>query len=251
MDEGGAKTLSWASEFVEQSVHAEIEQSEKIKGFMTRKQILELNGVDFKEAQAAGIVEEMTKDLLDTFYKEAHVDPKDPALVQDSKYDQLKKFYYEFRAASKEIENSTHTRQLQVSTNAMKIDSCSKMLNDSFKAQVKIEHTSYIDLQNKVKAVLQGKSRLDKEITGLKDLLAELQSNSKLGDISKEFAKKLKVLEDFVSSIRSKHPVVTKIDSSDDSTCATALQEWTEMGDHMIIHIEGAKSMKTGMRALI
>ena len=106
-------------------------------------------------------------------------------------------------------------------------------------------------MQNKVKAVLQGKSRLDKEITGLKDLLAELQSNSKLGDISKEFAKKLKVLEDFVSSIRSKHPVVTKIDSSDDSTCATALQEWTEMGDHMIIHIEGAKSMKTGMRALI
>ena len=129
--------MSWASEFVEQSVHAEIEQSEKIKGFMTRKQILELNGVDFKEAQAAGIVEEMTKDLLDTFYKEAQVDPKDPALVQDSKYDQLKKFYYEFRAASKEIENSTHTRQLQVSTNAMKIDSCSKMLTDSCKAQVK------------------------------------------------------------------------------------------------------------------
>ena len=66
-----------------------------------------------------------------------------------------------------------------------------------------------------------------------------------------EFEKKLHVISDFITLIRNKNAQINKVDVSDNDGCQKILGEWKIHQDHMVVHMEGAKSMKKAMQALL
>ena len=56
------------------------------------------------------------------------------------------------------------------------------------------------------------------------------------------------ILKDFLGTLRTAYAMVKEIDVSSEDDCAKALSQWTTYGNHMLIHQEGVKGMKSGMK---
>ena len=254
--EHGPKDLTWAAAYIETSTHDEQTEREKIKGMCTRKEILDMEGID-TEGMPEKMKEEILNELLQQLWARLKTDPsKDPSLVADHRIPQMKKYYYEHDAKIKERETDTRSQSMNVQTTGFKMETAQKMLTHvESDPNIKIENPWHVELMVKVKAVWQAKGKLDKEETLLKDTLADFETavHGKAGfdKIVKEYEVKLGVLTTFLTDLRKSYAKVSKIDPSDEALCKTALAEWQSFGEHMLIHQEGGKQMKAGMRAFI
>ena len=248
--EHGPKDLSWAAQYTETSNHDNIEEKSKSKGYMTRKQIFEAEGMN--EATKETCLQE----LLQAFYARIGSDPsKDPSLVKKhDKVAAMSKFYYEFEQNILEKEVDSKSSSLSINAQGFKMDQANKMLADGKAGQVKIENPSHVELLAKVKAVWTAKQKLDREEAALKDCLADLEhaavNKKSLKDIVSDFTKKMQLLHDFLISIRKAYAKVTKLEPSDESGCKKALDEFVDFGNLMLVHQEGVKTMKASMKAL-
>ena len=124
--EHGPKDLSWAAQYTETSNHDNIEEKSKSKGYMTRKQIFEAEGMN--EATKETCLQE----LLQAFYARIGSDPsKDPSLVKKhDKVAAMSKFYYEFEQNILEKEVDSKSSSLSINAQGFKMDQANKMLAD-------------------------------------------------------------------------------------------------------------------------
>ena len=249
--ENGPKNMQWAAGYVEKTSSSSMDESMISKGWFTKKQILEMNGVSTQgldQKTADGILQE----LLDTFYKEHSIDPTGQNLIQDSKFEQLKKYYYEHFDKILQKDITQTTTEMSVSSSGLKIEQCKNMLADAAGSGcIKLENPAHVEMVNQAKIVTIGKEKLQKEHMVLMDLLAQIAQNGKHKTVVSEFEKKLQVISDFITLIRNKNAQTNKVDGSDNDGCQKVLGEWKIHQDHMVVHMEGAKSMKKAMQALL
>ncbi len=254
--ENGPKNLDWASTYLETSSHDTVTEKNALKGMFSRKEILEAEGVDMDGLDEKA-KETILKEILGELYNRLGLDvAKEPGLFNDHKIHQLKKYYYESTPKVQEKEIDLKSSQMQIEGSGISISHARKMLSDSTSSGsvVKVENPHHVQLMNKVKAVMQAKSRLEKEETSLKDIFAELEASVKgkpaFIQILKEYDSKMTVLKDFLGTLRSEHALIKDIDASSEEACNKALAKWTTHGEHMLIHQEGVKGMKSGMKGM-
>ena len=254
--ENGPKNLEWASNYLKTSSHDNVTEKNVVKGMFGRKEILELEGVDVDGVDEK-TKEAILKEVLDELYKRLGLDvTKNPELFKDHKIHQLKKYYYESAPKVHEKEIDQKGSQMQIEATGLNIGFAHKMLTDApgSGSAIKVENPRHVQLMNKVKAVMQAKTRLEKEETALKDIFAELETSVKgkpaYVQILKEYENKMTILKDFLGTLRTDFALVKDIDPSSVDACNNALAKWGTHGDHMMIHQEGVKAMKSGMRGM-
>ena len=232
---------------METSSHDNVTEKNVVKGMFGRKEILELEGVDV-DGVGEKTKEAILKEVLDELYKRLGLDvTKNPELFKDHKIHQLKKYYYESTPKVHEKEIDQKGSQMQIEATGLNIGFAHKMLTDApaSGSAIKVE---------KVKAVMQAKTRLEKEETALKDIFAELETTVKgkpaYVQILKEYENKMTILKDFLGTLRSDYALVKDIDPSSVEACNKAMAKWSTHGDHMLIHQEGVKGMKSGMKGV-
>ena len=180
--ENGPKKLDWASNYLETSSHDNVTEKNVVKGMFSRKEILDLEGVDVDGVDEK-TKEAILKEVLDELYKRLGLDvTKNPELFKDHKIHQLKKYYYESTPKVHEKEIDQKGSQMQIEATGLNIGFAHKMLTDApaSGSAIKVENPHHVQLMNKVKAVMQAKTRLEKEETALKDIFAELETSVKV-----------------------------------------------------------------------
>ena len=198
-----------------------------------RKEILELEGVDVDGVDEK-TKEAILKEALDQLYKRLGLDvTKNPVLFKDHKIHQLKKYYYESTPKVQEKEIDQKGSQMQIEATGLNIGFAHKMLTDApaSGSAIKVENPHHVQLMNKVKAVTQAKTKLEKEETALKDIFAELETTVKgkpaYVQILKEYENKMTILKDFLGTLRTAYAMVKEIDASSEDDCTKALAQWT------------------------
>ena len=250
----GSKNLNWGTEFLEKSSENVLESSGRKKGYYTKAQILEMHGikvdcVDEKKADA------MLKHLLEKCYKEAELDPNDPSLFQDSPFDELKEYFYIKEKDHSEDQVTSRQRELSIYTTGMKCEKIQPMLLGAGSSTdiVKVENPHYQELKNKQQAVFSAKTRLEKEILQLQDMHADMLALNKdeHKQVLKESKEKLVGMDQFLQALRKAKADMQSIDQSDKDACLDQLKVWNSLGEHMLVHMEGAKALKTKLKALL
>ncbi|CAE7778714.1 unnamed protein product [Symbiodinium sp. CCMP2592] len=254
--EHGPKDLSWAATYLESDKHDSVTERCTTKGMRTRKQILELEGIDTDGMDEAA-KQECLKELLDALWAWLKTDPtKDPDLVQDHKIPAMKKYYYEYLDPLKEKEVDTKSQSMTVKAEGFKMEAAKKMITSKpSDPNIKLENPWHVELMAKVKPVWTAKAKLDREETALKDTLCEfaVAVNGKPGfeKLVDDYEAKMGVLHNYLLQLRKAYAAVSKVTPSDQDECTKALVEWTTFGEQMLIHQEGVKQMNRGMKAFL
>ena len=66
----------------------------------------------------------------------------------------------------------------------------------------------------------------------------------------KKYENKMTILRDFLGTLRTDFALVKNIDPSSVDACNNALAKWSTHGEHMMMHQEGVKAMKSGMKSI-
>ena len=242
----GPKNLAWSAEVLETSINAQNKVQTVTKVFFSRLEILNKEGVH-TEGMDESTKDTVLQEPLKIFYARVGVNcDKDEGLVQDHTIPQLKKSYYEHKEKMQEAEVYEKTSKLAVNAKGMKIDHAQKMLADPSSSNVtKTENPLHVELMNKMNAVMQAKSKLEKDETNLKDIHADFEENvlGKPGtqSIIEKYKKVMASITDYLKMLRKAHVKVLKIDPSCEEVVQQALTEWTQYGETMLAHQEGMK----------
>ncbi|CAE7684273.1 unnamed protein product [Symbiodinium sp. CCMP2592] len=254
--EHGPKDLSWAATYLESDQHDSVTERCTTKGMRTRKQILELEGIDTDGMDEAA-KQECLKELLDVLWARLQTDPtKDPDLVQDHKIPAMKKYYYEYLDPLKEKEVDTKSQSMTVKAEGFKMEAAKKMITSKpSDPNIKLENPWHVELMAMVKPVWTAKAKLDREETALKDTLCEfaVAVNGKPGfeNLVNDYETRMGVLHNYFLQLRKAYAAVSKVTARDQDECTKALAERTTFGEQMLIHQEGVKQMNRGMKAFL
>lgn len=253
--EHGGKDLTWSATYFESNVVEDITEKSTRKGMMTRKQILDLEGIDVSEMDN-DTKNECLQELLKKLWDRLKMNPEShPQLIEKHKIEAMNRYYYE-HVDQKDTELNKNSQELSVQAAGIRMDTAQKMItNRPSDPNVKIENMWHVDLMAKVKPVWQAKAKLERDEATLKDILCEFENavEGKKGfkEIVQDYESKMEVLHEFLSQLRKAYAQVNKIEASDEGTCTTALSEWTTFGEAMLVHQQGVKQMMSGMRAFL
>ena len=252
--EHGPKDLSWAATYIETNTHDEVTERAKLRGMLSRKQILEAEGID-TDGMTVDEKEACLKEILEKLWSRLGTNSEEnPDLIQKHSNLAMQKYYYEYDDLLKEKIEDRSSNSMSVSASGWNMQTAQKMIaNNPSDPNIKVENPWHVELMAKVKPVWSAKAKLEREETALKDILCEfavaVAGKPGFTKVVDDYENKMAVLHDYLLQLRKAYAAVGKIAPSDQDECAKALATWTTFGDQMLIHQEGAKQMKSGMKA--
>ncbi|CAE7602876.1 unnamed protein product [Symbiodinium natans] len=261
MDEGGIKNLAWVASYIESSEQQEQELCENKKGFMTRDEILGLNGFvvngNLPEKRAEPVLQALLKKCWEANGL-ADAAAKDPCeLIQkDADVPELTMYYYV----------KTQQRDTNATVKSSKLEQHASLKQSGLKAvldkatgscDVKIEFPERIDGKNQGRVLKSGKEKMEKEIGQLKDALClgKTLNKPEMEGLLKEGEKHQMQAQEFVEQkARKQLSVLASLEKNPDATA----EQWLEHTEDMKatcakaqVHCDGLKAFRARLNVCL
>ena len=261
MDEGGIKNLAWVASYLESSEQQEQELCENKKGFMTRDEILGLNGFvvngNLPEKRAEPVLQALLKKCWEANGL-ADAAAKDPCeLIQkDADVPELTMYYYV----------KTQQRDTNATVKSSKLEQHASLKQSGLKAvldkatgscDVKIEFPERIDGKNQGRVLKSGKEKMEKEIGQLKDALClgKTLNKPEMEGLLKEGEKHQMQAQEFVEQkARKQLSVLASLEKNPDATA----EQWLEHTEDMKatcakaqVHCDGLKAFRARLNVCL